>query len=249
MGTAVAVPPGGINNQNFIMADDRSNTWWQQGNGRAILGPLKGRQLRLVPADIVSFQTWRAEHPAGRVLAPDPAVEQRDGDYLATTWEREMATFKTVTPLPKKTPFTARQLVVGVKADGLAKAWSLDDLKKARVQLDVLGSTPLMIVSVTTASRSVSSIGASTAASRSSPPSSGRALKVSTHRAPAPQAPGARALVRGCGDGLRVGFRRPGRLGPPSRDARSRASRTSSSTGSTGRRTIREPSCTGRGIP
>src|SRR4051812_13270154 len=128
------------------MADDRSNTWWQQVNGRAILGPMKGRQLKLVPADIVSFEAWRAEHPSGRVLAPDPDVEQRDGDYLATTWEREMATFKTVTPLPGKTPFAARQLVVGVKADGLAKAWSLDDLKKARVQLDVLGSTPLMIV-------------------------------------------------------------------------------------------------------
>ena len=136
----------GINNQNFIMADDRSNTWWQQVNGRAMLGPMKGRQLKLVPADIVSFEMWRADHPAGRVLAPDPAVEQRDGDYLATTWEREMATYKTVTPLPGKTPFAARQLVVGVKADGLAKAWSLDDLKKARVQLDILGATPLMIV-------------------------------------------------------------------------------------------------------
>jgi hypothetical protein len=128
------------------MADDRTNTWWQQVNGTAILGPMKGQQLTLIPADIVSFATWRAEYPDGRVLAPDPEVEKRDSDYLPPTWEREMATFKTVTPLPKGSPFDARQLVVGVSIGPLAKAWSLDDLKRARVQLDHLGDTPLMIV-------------------------------------------------------------------------------------------------------
>jgi hypothetical protein len=107
---------------------------------------MKGKQLKLIPADIVSFETWRADHPEGRVLAPDPEVEKRDGDYLPPSWEREMASVRTVTTLPKKSAFTGRQLVVGVKSEGLAKAWALDDLKKARVQLDVLGSTPLMIV-------------------------------------------------------------------------------------------------------
>jgi hypothetical protein len=136
----------GINNQNFIMADDRTNTWWQQVTGTAILGPMKGAQLALVPADIVSFATWRAEHPQGRVLAPDPEVETRDGDYLAPSWEREMATYKTVTPLAKDSPFAPRQLVVGVTIGALAKAWSVDDLTKARVQLDQLGDVPLMIV-------------------------------------------------------------------------------------------------------
>ena len=57
-----------------------------------------------------------------------------------------MAQMQGVTTLPKGSPFAPRQLVVGVTADGVSKAWSLDDLKAARVQLDVVGSTPLMIV-------------------------------------------------------------------------------------------------------
>jgi hypothetical protein len=38
----------GINNQNFVMQDDQTGSWWQQVSGEAILGPLKGRRLTLV---------------------------------------------------------------------------------------------------------------------------------------------------------------------------------------------------------
>jgi hypothetical protein len=36
----------GINNQNFIMRDEETGSWWQQVSGEAIHGPLKGRRLR-----------------------------------------------------------------------------------------------------------------------------------------------------------------------------------------------------------
>ena len=35
----------GINNQNFVMQDDQTGSWWQQVSGEAILGPLKGLSL------------------------------------------------------------------------------------------------------------------------------------------------------------------------------------------------------------
>ena len=61
----------GINNQNFLMEDRETGSWWQQITGRAILGPLKGRQLTPVLHDEVTFGLWRREHPHGRVLALD----------------------------------------------------------------------------------------------------------------------------------------------------------------------------------
>ena len=66
----------GINNQNFVMQDAQTGTWWQQVSGEAILGPLKGRQLTLVPFDHLTFAAWREEAPNGRVLAPDAGVAQ-----------------------------------------------------------------------------------------------------------------------------------------------------------------------------
>ena len=38
----------GINNQNFLMTDEQTGSWWQQVTGEAVHGPLKGRRLDLV---------------------------------------------------------------------------------------------------------------------------------------------------------------------------------------------------------
>ena len=35
----------GINNQNFIMQDEATGSWWQQITGAAIQGPRKGARL------------------------------------------------------------------------------------------------------------------------------------------------------------------------------------------------------------
>jgi hypothetical protein len=53
----------GINNQNFIMRDDETGTWWQQVTGKAIHGPLKGYQLKSVFHDDISFAIWKREKP------------------------------------------------------------------------------------------------------------------------------------------------------------------------------------------
>jgi len=45
----------GINNQNFLMRDKETGTWWQQITGKAIYGPLKGASLDLVPYDELTF--------------------------------------------------------------------------------------------------------------------------------------------------------------------------------------------------
>jgi hypothetical protein len=136
----------GINNQNFIMRDEETGTWWQQVNGRAILGPMKGRQLKLIPADIVAFGVWKLDHPKGRVLAPDPAIEARGDEYARSDWERFMARRRVVTTLPKGSAFEPRTLVVGIHVNGHAKAYALNDLRASRVLLDVIDDQPVLIV-------------------------------------------------------------------------------------------------------
>jgi Protein of unknown function (DUF3179) len=77
----------GINNQNFVMRDDETGSWWQQASGEAFLGPLRGNRLRPVVADEVGFAIWRREHPGGRVLRPatDPAWREFSANWEAVT--------------------------------------------------------------------------------------------------------------------------------------------------------------------
>ena len=135
----------GINNQNFIMRDEETGSWWQQVTGRAFAGPMTGAQLTLVPHDEVAFGVWKNDHAAGRVLKPDEVVEARD-DYASLDWERRMARTRVVTTLPKGSPFEARALVIGVTAGGGSKAYPLDSLRQARVITDVVRDVPILIV-------------------------------------------------------------------------------------------------------
>ena len=76
----------GINNQNFVMRDEQTGSWWQQVSGKAIRGPLEGKRLTLVPHDELLFATWKSEQPKGRVLKTDPKIA-REEDYEPADWE------------------------------------------------------------------------------------------------------------------------------------------------------------------
>lgn len=43
--------------------DHKTGSVWSQVWGQAIAGPLKGTTLDLIPASIVPWSTWKAEHP------------------------------------------------------------------------------------------------------------------------------------------------------------------------------------------
>ena len=53
----------GINNQNFLMRDRETGSWWQQVTGRAISGPLAGNTLELESSDELTFGVWKSESP------------------------------------------------------------------------------------------------------------------------------------------------------------------------------------------
>jgi len=49
----------GINNQNFIMQDEETGSWWQQISGCALRGELKGRCLEPLAWDEVTLAVWK----------------------------------------------------------------------------------------------------------------------------------------------------------------------------------------------
>ena len=142
-GKALNFNLAGINNQNFLMRDEETGSWWQQVSGEAIQGPLKGRRLAPVFCDEVSFAIWRTEQPRSRFLRPDPRVEKH---YVTADWESKIARLPVVTTRTGADDFDARTLMIGLVINGKAKAYPMTDLQRQRLILDTVGETPIFLV-------------------------------------------------------------------------------------------------------
>jgi Protein of unknown function (DUF3179) len=131
----------GINNQNFLMRDRETGTWWQQITGKAIFGPLKGEMLELAPSDELSFALWKKESPGGQVLA----AVARDQKEYDSKWEEEVAKL----PVPISFPGTelkSRDVVIGLVVAGEARAYPVDKILKQSPIQDRLGGNPILLV-------------------------------------------------------------------------------------------------------
>ena len=133
----------GINNQNFIMRDEETGSWWQQVTGEAIQGPLKGRRLEGVHHDEIAFGIWRRERPGGRVLCPDPEFAD---EYADANWEREMKVAPTVRPKAEDDPLDLRAVVLGVRIGERARAYPFPMLRRQSPVVDRLGGEPIVLV-------------------------------------------------------------------------------------------------------
>jgi Protein of unknown function (DUF3179) len=135
----------GINNQNFIMRDRETGSWWQQVSGEAMHGPLKGKKLKLVAYEEMSFDLWKQEQPGGRVLLADPEIAKQEG-YPPSNWEERVAKLPVVGPAPGNDPLKPRDLIVGLEVNGKAKAYPFASLKKNRAIIDSLEGVPLLVL-------------------------------------------------------------------------------------------------------
>jgi hypothetical protein len=132
----------GINNQNFLMRDEETGTYWQQISGTAISGPLKGRQLTLVHSDELTLAAWKAEQPDGTVLDDVP---QYVSDYAKRDWDVRMKRAPTVLSFAEH-GLAARDLMLGIQAYGASRAFLYDRVIAEKLVKDHVGSEPVLLV-------------------------------------------------------------------------------------------------------
>jgi hypothetical protein len=131
----------GINNQNFLMRDEETGTYWQQISGRAVSGPLAGRALTLVPSDELSFALWKSEEPRGTVVKDVAAYA---GEYSPKDWDVKMAKAPTVLSFRER-GMEPRDIVMGVTAFGVSRAFRYDVLLRDKLVMDHVGLEPVML--------------------------------------------------------------------------------------------------------
>jgi hypothetical protein len=135
----------GINNQNFIMRDVETGSWWQQVTGEAIQGPLKGQRLEGVFHDELTFALWKREQPEGLVLRPNEAVAAA-GKYAPADWEQGMTARPVTTSFAYDKSIEPRTLIIGIALKDVSKAYPLTALVKQQLILDDLGGVQIFVV-------------------------------------------------------------------------------------------------------
>jgi hypothetical protein len=132
----------GINNQNFLMRDEETGTFWQQISGRAVAGPMAGTQLRLIPSDELTFGLWKTEEPGGTVMED---VAGYTAEYSPEDWDVKMAKRPTVLSFPEH-GFGQRDLMLGVHVGGEARAFPDDRVIAERLVKDIVGGREILLV-------------------------------------------------------------------------------------------------------
>jgi hypothetical protein len=141
-GVALRFHLAGINNQNFLMRDEQTGTYWQQITGLAVAGPLRGRRLTLVAADELSFALWKKEQPAGTVLKD---AARFTAGYAPKNWDVRMAKAPTVISYAQP-GLGARDLMLGVHFLGASRAFPYRAILKEKLIADRVGAQAVLVI-------------------------------------------------------------------------------------------------------
>ena len=132
----------GINNQNFLMRDEETGTYWQQISGVAISGPLKGRRLQIIASDELTFGLWRAEHPKGTVFKD---LDKYKAEYSPMDWDVKMRKTRTVLSF-NEAGLKPRDLMLGIRAFGASRAFPVERVMQEKLVQDRVGAEPVLLV-------------------------------------------------------------------------------------------------------
>jgi hypothetical protein len=75
---------GNLRHSDLVMWDDRTESWWQQLTGEAVVGELTGTRLEVLPSQTLSWADFTARYPDADVLSRDTG---HDRPYGANPYE------------------------------------------------------------------------------------------------------------------------------------------------------------------
>ncbi len=134
---------GKLYNSNLVMYDRKTDTYWSQIDGRAMVGSLAGRQLTPVSIDIVSWGDWKAANTGSEVLDRDTGYSRDYGrDPYGSYYEDDALLF----PVEERDDRVHPKTVVhGIEVDGTYTAYKDEDVKELGVIEDTVADVPLRI--------------------------------------------------------------------------------------------------------
>jgi hypothetical protein len=136
---------GNLRHSDLVMWDRQTESWWQQFSGDAIVGELTGAHLTFLPAQIVSWEAFKAAYSQGDVLSRETGFSRPYGtnpypgydDINSRPFLFDGTTDDRLPPMER---------VVGVVLAGEGVAYPFPDLSKIRLIEDRIGGAEIVVL-------------------------------------------------------------------------------------------------------
>lgn len=138
---------GKLRFSDLVMYDRQTESWWQQITGEAIVGDLTGKRLTMLPALIVSWETFRTTFPKGKVLSRNTGFPRSYGRNPYVGYDDVNASpFLYTGPRDARLRPMERVLTVSIGQEDVAYPFST--LEQRGVVNDTVGSVPIVVLYV-----------------------------------------------------------------------------------------------------
>lgn len=134
---------GKLYNSNLVMYDRRTETYWTQIDGLAIVGELTGTKLRPVSIDTVTWGEWKAQHPGSEVLSKQTGHTRPYGnDPYGSYYEDSFLMYPVEHEDDRVHPKT---VVFGIEVGGVYRAYREEDLLDNPLIEETVNGVPLRV--------------------------------------------------------------------------------------------------------
>ena len=118
---------GLLYNSDVLMYDRQTESLWSQIGHRAVTGPLRGRELAMIPVLHTTWERWRKEHPDGLVLSRETGYDRNYEVDPYMSYARSSSVMFPVAHRDERLP--EKDLVLGITRGEAAVAFPLDRLE------------------------------------------------------------------------------------------------------------------------
>lgn len=120
---------GLIYDNNVLLFDRETESLWSQAMGQAVSGPLKGKDLELMPVTHTTWKAWREQFPKTEVLSTDTGNPRDYSDNPYELYEQVDLIYFPQRNIAPQT-YGVHEPVLGLSVDGKQKVYAYAELKK-----------------------------------------------------------------------------------------------------------------------
>ena len=137
---------GKLYNSELVMYDRKTDSYWPQSLGKAVLGPSTGKVIKKIPTDTVKWGDWKKVHPDTKVLSKDTGFLRSYDGSNPYGRKGDFTDINLQFPLENKdSRLNDYEIVYGIELNGKFKAYKKSDLEQKSKIEDNVGGEKIII--------------------------------------------------------------------------------------------------------